>query len=241
MYRLGIDIGSTYTKYCLMQDNDVVDLWSEKTRVFQKSYFDEILTEWNKRYPEIEVISCGYGRKNVDGIKQVNELSALAKGVCHLIGESAVVLDIGGQDTKIIVQEKGALKEFFINDKCAAGSGMFLINTLNLLDMSFENIHLMEDADKIKLSSTCAVFAQSGIVELIADNVSKDDIVTAVIKHILIKSKPLLGKVQTDRIILSGGLSNIRGIAEMAEKVLGCRCDVMKDGMYMAAMGCALL
>ena len=240
MHRLGIDIGSTYTKYCLMRDDEIASLWSEKTPVLQKSYFEGIEREWTQSHTDIEIISCGYGRKNVSGIRQVNELSALSKGVYHLTKEDSVVLDIGGQDTKIIVQEKGALKEFFINDKCAAGSGMFLINTLNLLDMSFEDLHLTEDGDKIKLSSTCAVFAQSGIVELIADNVSKDDIVTAVIKHILVKAKPLLGKVKADRIILSGGLSNIFGIDSLAEKVLNCDCKAMQDGMYMAAIGCCL-
>lgn len=240
MYRLGIDIGSTFTKYCLMQDNEIIRVWAEKTPVLQKTYFEEILSMWKDKYPNIEVISCGYGRKNVDGMKQVNELSALAKGTYYLTGKDAVVLDIGGQDTKIIVQEKGRLKEFFINDNCAAGSGMFLMNTLGILGMTFEDIHLAEDIDKIKLSSTCAVFAQSGIVELIVDNVSKDEIVTAVIKHILVKSKPLLNRIGTDRIILSGGLSNIEGIERIAEKVLNCRCEVINKGMYMAAEGCCL-
>lgn len=107
MYRIGIDVGSTYTKYCVIDDGEIVTLFSEKTPIRQRVYFEGKVKELYDLYPDPEIISCGYGKANVDGIHNINELTALAKGAFFSTGENGIVLDIGGQDTKIIVQEKG--------------------------------------------------------------------------------------------------------------------------------------
>ena len=75
-----------------------------------------------EEYPDAKVTSCGYGKRNVSELKSINELTALAKGFFFVTGKDGIILDIGGQDTKIISQENGKLKKFFINDKCAAGA-----------------------------------------------------------------------------------------------------------------------
>lgn len=243
MYRIGIDVGSTYTKYCVMENGgNITLLAAEKTPVRQKEYFTKKIKALRKEYPDEEMISCGYGKNNVDGIRKVNELTALARGVFFVEGRDCTVLDIGGQDTKIIMQEQGRLKEFFINDKCAAGSGMFLADTIGRLGIPFEKIDLSGMCEpSVRLASTCAVFAQSEIVRMIADNRTEEEILAAVIWQIFMKAKPLLGKVETDKVILSGGLCRMKGIAPFAERVFGVPCEAARNGEYLAAIGCTVL
>ncbi|MBQ4482939.1 MAG: hypothetical protein II966_06865 [Lachnospiraceae bacterium] len=239
---IGIDVGSTYTKYCIAEDEKILKLFAEKTPLRQRDYFERKLEAFKEEYPGAMIFSCGYGKSNVSGIKSVNELTALAAGFYKLTGESGTILDIGGQDTKIITEENGRLKDFFINDKCAAGSGMFLTNTLELTGVSFEDIDLKEAYDsELRLSSTCAVFAQSEIVMMIADNRTEEEIINAVIRQILIKAKPLLEKTGEKSIYLSGGLSLIPGIAPFAEKILKVKCKIPENGIYLSAIGCAFM
>lgn len=241
MYRIGIDVGSTYTKYCILDDNHVRALFMEQTPIRQKEYFNEKIQILNEKYPAAQIISCGYGRKNVDRLKTINELTALARGCYFITGNNGIILDVGGQDTKIISQECGMLREFFINDKCAAGSGMFLANIINMVGADFDDIDLTEAADlSVRLSSVCAVFAQSEIVELIADNHSEESILHAVIWQIFVKARPLLAKMEVGPVLLSGGISQIRGVADFAAKVLGRTCRTVEEGAYLAAIGCAL-
>jgi predicted CoA-substrate-specific enzyme activase len=177
----------------------------------------------------------------VSAIKEINELTALAKGVAFLHPDETTILDIGGQDTKIIKQENGLLKSFFLNDKCAAGSGLFLMNVCNMLNVSLHDISLcpVEEID-INLSSVCAVFAQSEIVELIAANVDGNRIVSAVVKQILIQAKLLVGKLYSEQILLTGGLANIKNIDSYASDVLEKKCIVSEKGQFFAAIGAAL-
>lgn len=240
MYRIGIDVGSTFAKYCIMKDEKVHSLYSEKTPVRQKEYFEKKILLLREEYPESKIVSCGYGRKNVAGLCGINELTALSRGVFFAAESSETVLDIGGQDTKLVVCRDGKLKEFFLNDKCAAGSGMFLMNTLELLDVKFEEIDLEEVSRAYSLSSTCAVFAQSEIVRMVADNYTEKEIIYSVVSQILVKAKSLLSKTDAEKILLSGGLSTVKGIDRLAGKVLGCKCETIENGAYLAAIGCAL-
>ena len=243
MYKIGIDIGSTYTKYCIMNEGrDITELFSEKTPIRQKEFFEAKLMEIMDKFPNADIVSCGYGKKNIQALKNINELTALALGGYFLEPDSDIILDIGGQDTKIIRQENGTLKEFFINGKCAAGSGMFLSNVLRMLEKDFWEIDLTgTETTPLKLSSVCAVFAGSEIVTLLADNVNEDDIIKAVIWHILIQAKLLLKKVKRNKILLSGGFTKIPGFCKYAENALECGCVAAQNGSYLSAIGCALM
>lgn len=241
MYRIGIDVGSTYVKYCVMENNFIIALFSEQTPLRQKVYFDRKLEGLTEQYPNAQIISCGYGKSNVSGIRQINELTALGKGSYFLTGENCTVLDIGGQDSKLILQEEGKVKQFFINNKCAAGSGLFLTTVLDRVGIDFSSLSLINaNQPNIHLSSVCAVFAQSEIVELIADNRSEKEIIDAVIWQLFEKTKALLGKVDTNSILLSGGLCQIPGVDGYASIALNRRCIVVKNSNYLSAIGCAV-
>ncbi len=243
MYGIGIDIGSTFTKYCIMYDKKIIKCFSEKTPVKQLQYFEDRVVELKKQYTNAIIVSCGYGKSNISSLKQVNELIALAVGSYYISPRTNVILDIGGQDTKIIKQKEGKLIEFFLNDKCAAGSGMFLINTMQLLELNFEDIKLSDVllSEENKISSTCAVFAQSEITEMIANNIEPLKIMDAVLKQILLQSKKILNKVEASEILLSGGLTLIPEIEKYASKILNIKCTREQYGNYMSAIGCSLL
>ncbi len=241
MSSIGIDIGSTYTKYCVMEGGKILSLFSERTPVRQKDYFDKKTAELETLYPGASMVTCGYGRHNAGSGKTISELVALAAGAGMTAPDHNVVLDIGGQDTKIIVCENGKLKEFFVNDKCAAGCGMFVVNSLNLLQMDFSEISLGDgDQPGAKLSSTCAVFAQSEITELLADNCQPDEIMRAVIWQILIQSKALIGKVRLDKLLFTGGLTQIKGIERYASAVFGVPVTIPDNSIYLSAIGAAI-
>ena len=243
MYSVGVDIGSTYTKYCVMNGGKIEKLFCEKTPLRQKEYFENNARELRSEYPNASIVSCGYGRGNISSLKRINELTALARGVGYVCPEHELVLDIGGQDTKIIRQKNGQLKEFFVNDKCAAGSGIFLANVLNMLGEDIDSIDLTGAKEpEIRLSSVCAVFAQSEIVEIIAKSSPESaEIITSVIWQILKKSEPLLDKVEGDEILLSGGLSEINGIESLASLALGKKVATVPDGRFLSAIGAAII
>ncbi len=243
MRRLGIDVGSTYTKYCLLSERGrIEECFCEKTPVRQKEYFAGKLAALRQEKGDFSCVSCGYGKANAAvAARSMNELSALAAGVHFICPDRHTVLDIGGQDTKLIIQENGKLKEFFLNDRCAAGSGMFLKNTLNLLEMDFADIDLAGQRSDLRLSSACAVFAQTEIVELVAANVPAQEIIKAVLCQILLQAKSLLGKVYVrEDLLLTGGLTGIQGLDALAGEVLGLKCTVGPYGKYLSALGCAL-
>ena len=242
MSSIGIDIGSTYTKYCVLDGSEIVMLSSEKTPVRQKEFFEKKTSELNSLYPGAPVVSCGYGKNNAGSGKTVSELVALAAGAGKIAPDHNVVLDIGGQDTKIIVCENGKLKEFFVNDKCAAGCGMFVANTINMLQTKFCDISLGDGMQpSVKLSSTCAVFAQTEITELIAGNAQPEEIMRAVIWQVLVQSRALLGKVRADKILFTGGLTQIPGIERYASSVFGLPVTVPKNSNYLSAIGAAII
>lgn len=241
MLRIGVDVGSAYTKYCLMDGDAVIRLWSERTPVRQRDYFKSEIGRLRTEYGPVDVVSCGYGRRNIGAIRNINELSALARGCYYRTGAGCYALDIGGQDSKVIEQKDGILRQFYVNDKCAAGSGAFLSGVLDMLGARFDSIDLRSAAESdIILSNTCAVFAQSEIVELVADNRSTEEIIAAVIRHIFSKAINLTSQTDAEAIMITGGISRIPGVARLAAECLGIECYTVDDGEYLAAIGCAL-
>lgn len=245
MNGIGSDIDSTYVKYCILGEvGEIVELTCERTPVRQKEYFTTKLTELRGHYPNSSIVSCGYGRCNIDSVKSITELSALAMGIYKKSPSVEAVLNIGGQDTKIIRQENGKLKGFFLNEKCAADSGLFLQNILNLLNMELEDVVLSEDGGEppFKLSSICAVFAQSEIVELIAGGAEPVDIILASLRQIFNQASMLAGKIDfRGELAISGGLTRIPGIDGFARQYLKRDVMIPGDAQYLSAVGCAVL
>lgn len=191
------------------------------------------------------VTATGYGRGSINvGDSQVTEISCHARGAHYLFPEVRTVIDIGGQDSKVICLDAGGnVKNFVMNDKCAAGTGRFLDNMARTLEMTLDQmskkgINYKED---ITISSMCTVFAESEVVSLIAKNKSPDDIVHGLNKAVASKTGTLVARAGgTEKYMMTGGVSRNAGLVRALEKELGAKLFISPYAQLCGAIGAAL-
>lgn len=176
--------------------------------------------------------------------KAVTEITCHALGAVHLFHQpDLTVIDIGGQDTKIIQIEQGFVKDFIMNDKCAAGTGRFLevmANTLSLRpNEMFELARLDSDTT---ISSMCTVFAESEVIGLIGKGEPKENIAYAVVDSTIRKVTAQLSRMngEMSTFCLTGGLCECEYIREALSKKLGKEVISCPDARYAGAIGAAL-
>lgn len=190
----------------------------------------------------LHVAATGYGRARLGGgVLMVPELEAVAAGVAEMTGlREAVVLDVGGQDSKALLVSGGALVDFKTNDRCAASSGRFLENMAAALGMSLEEIG--EHADEpVELSSTCAVFGETELVGLLAEGVPAERLAAGVNRAILKRLLPLLSSFPVHTLVVTGGVARNRALVRMLGDRLGLEPVVPHPPDFVAAVGCCRL
>ncbi|GAA0182199.1 hypothetical protein SH2C18_46190 [Clostridium sediminicola] len=155
------------------------------------------------------------------------------------------IIDIGGQDSKVIrIDDTGNVVNFVMNDKCAAGTGCFLEMMartlgLNLDEMSKKGLTYNED---ITISSMCTVFAESEVVSLVAQNKNIDDIVHGLNKSVASKTAALVSRLGlNDDFIITGGVAKNKGVVKSLEEKLGIELFVSDSAQLCGALGAALL
>ena len=191
------------------------------------------------------MVTTGYGRTAIsDGDKSITEITCHARGAHYLDPSVRTVIDIGGQDSKVIrLDENGAVVNFVMNDKCAAGTGRFLemmARTLemNLDDMAKKGLHFKED---ITISSMCTVFAESEVVSLIAQNKDTDDIVHGLNKAVAAKTAALAKRIKGEEAyMMTGGVSKNQGLVKTLEEKLGTKLIISEKAQLCGALGAAL-
>ncbi|MCD7806831.1 MAG: acyl-CoA dehydratase activase, partial [Lachnospiraceae bacterium] len=191
------------------------------------------------------VVTTGYGRTAIQfGDKSITEITCHARGAHFLDPEVRTVIDIGGQDSKVIrLDEEGNVVNFVMNDKCAAGTGRFLEMMARTLEMSLDEmsrlgLHHKED---ITISSMCTVFAESEVVSLIAQNKAPDDIVHGLNKAVAVKTASLLKRVDgQEKYMMTGGVSKNLGLVRTLEEKLGTKLVVSDRAQLCGALGAAL-
>lgn len=248
MYYIGIDSGSTNTKFVLFH-KDIVDVlviptsWS--ALVSAKNGIEIICEKHNLKKEDYKVITTGYGRESINFYDYLlTEISAHALGGYHLKNEINGIIDIGGQDCKVIEVSNGKVTNFIMNDKCAAGTGSFLEMVCNKLDISFDEIdNFIEDEKYVDIVSMCAVFAQSEIVSLLANNTNRSHVLLGVIVSISRRIEQLLAKLnfnKNDVLLLTGGLANSSIIANVLEKESGIKVINNNYSLFAGALGAAI-
>lgn len=253
MNYIGIDIGSTAAKIAVLSeqgslsDQFVIPTgWSsrEAARQIQEMLRQRgIFTEPDVR--NCKIVSTGYGREAVlFADKQLTEITCHAKGSQELYAsEKAVsVIDVGGQDTKIILVENGMVSDFLMNDKCAAGTGKFIEVMANRLNVDLnEMFELAKKGEPIPISALCTVFAESEVISYIAEGRSREDIACGVIASVASKVATMCGRQKlADKVVLTGGLSGNDYFASLLSERLGRKVLASKDGRYAGAIGAAL-
>lgn len=250
-YFAGIDSGSTSTDVVIL-DRDkkmvtgVILPTGAGAAVGAERALEQALEQAGLARGDIDaIVTTGYGRTAIqDGDKSITEITCHARGAHYLDPNVRTVIDIGGQDSKVIrLDENGAVVNFVMNDKCAAGTGRFLemmarTMEMGLDDMSKAGLHYKED---ITISSMCTVFAESEVVSLIAQNKPTDDIVHGLNKAVASKTAALAKRVGgEERYMMTGGVSKNEGLVKTLEEKLGTTLVVSDKAQLCGALGAAL-
>lgn len=250
-YFAGIDSGSTSTDVVILdKDRNMVTGIILPTgagaAMGAERALEEALREAGLQREDIDaMVTTGYGRGAIqDGDKSITEITCHARGAHFLDPEVRTVVDIGGQDSKVIrLDENGAVVNFVMNDKCAAGTGRFLEMMARTMEMDLDQMSvtgLTYDED-ITISSMCTVFAESEVVSLIAQNKATDDIVHGLNKAVASKTASLAKRVGgEDKYMMTGGVSKNQGLVKTLEEKLETKLVISDKAQLCGALGAAL-
>lgn len=191
------------------------------------------------------IVATGYGRANIPfATSTVTEITCHARGVSHLYDDARCIIDIGGQDSKVIcLDDDGNVENFVMNDKCAAGTGRFLEAMGRTLELSLEEMSAKGDRfDRdITISSMCTVFAESEVISLIADNNSDRDIVHGLNKSIASRTASMVKRAKGSApFVMTGGVARNKGVVAELSKALGSPLATPDDPDLCGALGAAL-
>ena len=247
----GIDSGSTST--------DVVIIDRDKNIIAQSILptgagaaagadraLDEALAQAGLSRSDINAtVTTGYGRTAIKlGDQSITEITCHAKGAYFLDPSVRTIIDIGGQDSKVIrLDENGNVTNFVMNDKCAAGTGRFLELMARTLELSLDDMSRLglEWKEDITISSMCTVFAESEVVSLIAENRTPADIIHGLNRSVATKTCALCRRVGGEEsYMMTGGVSKNRGVVTEIEKILGVKLHISDKAQLNGALGAAL-
>lgn len=247
MNYIGIDIGSTASKVCIISDDGSIEFkvlptgWNSKITA---GIIKEELDKLDGGLESCKVVATGYGRISVEYADHiVTEISCHGRGGYELIGKDCSIVDIGGQDTKFIDVCGGKTLDFLMNDKCAAGTGKFIEVMANRLGITIEELFDLAKIGKpIPISSLCTVFAESEVINYMGEGRSKEDIAAGVVDSVALKVATLVQrKTLQDIIIITGGLSSNEFFASVLSKKLQKEVLPIENGRYAGAYGAALI
>jgi predicted CoA-substrate-specific enzyme activase len=249
----GIDIGSITTEALLFdKDKGIVGYTILQTGADSKKTaeiaLEKVLSYPGKSASDISyTISTGCGRKRASFAKEsVTEITCIARGVNFLYPEARTIIDIGGQDTKVIrVDEKGRVVEFEMNDKCAAGTGRFIEVMAKALNVELDKIGdiSLQHKKELTISSICTVFAESEVISLVSEGEELEDILYGIHKAIADRTMGLINRLGgvTSEVIMAGGVAKNIGVVRALEKVLGAPIKIHVEPQIIGALGAAIL
>ncbi len=249
----GCDVGSTYTKCVILNENgDMVANITKKSKINPVKSADQVLEGAVEQVEDLSsardlayLVGTGYGRNKVPfADENISEISCHAMGV-HVTDPSVrAIIDIGGQDVKgIAVDSDGTVKNFAMNDKCAAGTGRFYETMADAFEMSLDEFSKLSLTAKntIPITAQCTVFAESEVISLVGEGKPMDEIAAgiqlAVAKRCFVMAKKAGA---TDSITLTGGCAKNEGLKKTIEQVLKIKViDLPVDPQLMGALGAA--
>ncbi|EFA6637709.1 hypothetical protein EZU65_10380 [Escherichia coli] len=245
-YSIGIDSGSTTTKGILLADGVITRRFLVPTSFRPATAITEAwetLREGLETTPFLTL--TGYGRQLVDvADKQVTEISCHGLGARFLEPATRAVIDIGGQDSKVIqLDDDGNLCDFLMNDKCAAGTGRFLEVISRTLGTSVEQLDsITENVIPHAITSMCTVFAESEVISLRSAGVAPEAILAGVINAMARRSANFIARLSCEApILFTGGVSHCQRFTHMLESHLGMPVQTHPDAQFAGAIGAAVI
>jgi predicted CoA-substrate-specific enzyme activase len=250
----GIDVGSTYTKAAVIDEEGTVVARVSRPTGFDFAHaadavLDDALEAAGIERDDVAYIAAtGYGRYMVPFRDlAITELTCHAWAIHRDLPDVRTVLDVGGQTAKAIrLDEAGRVRAFRLNDKCAAGSGAFLEKTVRYLGFEVDDIATLADnaTDPAEVSSVCTVFAESEVINHLAEGRSAEDVCAGAVVALAGRAGQLVKRVKPEaEYALSGGLTRVPLMKRRLEELLDCSLRVGDDelGVYAGALGAGLL
>ncbi|WZL73068.1 acyl-CoA dehydratase activase [Clostridiaceae bacterium 35-E11] len=241
---LGIDLGSREVKIVLMEGSEIVYKEKMGTMTFYRDYctYDEkVAVDVNKlNIGEVDkAISTGYGRNNtnLNKFKPINEIKAHVYGAIYQTGlNDFILLDIGGQDVKVVKVEKGLTTDLELNDKCASSCGRYLENMANVLEISLDELSRHIE-NPVELNSTCAVFSESELIGKIAEGISMERLCAGVNYSLYKRLRPMLTNFNGSKLVLTGGVAYNHAIKEYLTNDYS-QIIAVNEPQFNGAIGC---
>lgn len=252
MINAGIDAGSRSIKVVIF-DSDrseilatgIADQGIQQNQLARKVYEGALSDAGVTSDGVRRCIATGYGRNLIDfADTTITEITCHATGVRHLYPKVQTIVEIGGQDSKIIKLDSGGkVRDFAMNDRCAAGTGRFLEVVAKRLDLDFESMALLAGRSEhpAQISSMCVVFAETEIVSLLASGTAPEDIIAGVQDSIVRRIVSMAGRSISQQVVFTGGVAMIPSMVRSLEAELGMPVEVPEAPMLTGALGAALM
>jgi len=244
MKTAGIDIGSRTIKLVTVEGNRILHILISDTTHDPLEQCKKLMEQTSFE----RILATGYGRHFFEthfDVSTVTEIKAFARGAKAIFPNCRTILDIGGQDTKAIaLDEKGNVSKFEMNDRCAAGTGMFLEVISKTLGYDLEEFgkEALKAEGNIQINSMCTVFAQSEVTSLLARRQKREDIARGIHMAILNRTLSLLKRVSTEQdIVFAGGVAKNTCLKYLLSDALGFEVKVPEDPQMVGAYGAAII
>lgn len=248
----GIDVGSLSTDVVIIDSSrkvlaEVVLATGVNGAAAAQKAFEQALGQAMISKDQVKgVTATGYGRASVEfATGKTTEISCHGVGAHHLFPGTGTVIDIGGQDSKVIqVNGRGRMLDFTMNDKCAAGTGRFLEVMANRLELELNElsdpVHVA--GESVPISSTCTVFAESEVISLLAKHTPREQIVNGLQRSIVNRIWSMATSIGIQgEVTLTGGVANNRGLVIVLEEKLRQKLNVPENPQTVGALGAALI
>lgn len=246
-YRIGIDIGSTAAKAAVVDEEGllvhalVMPTGYSSVDAAERLRASPVEAGYDPADEGARCVATGYGRIAVPFADSVvTEITCHGAGAAALFGPDGVVVDIGGQDTKVIRLRGGKVAKFAMNDKCAAGTGRFLEVMADRLGVSQAELsHLARGGEPVKISSMCTVFAESEIIGLVGRGEPRENIAAGIIESVVTRVAALVRQVPGAPYVLTGGLCENEYVVERLAAHLDSTVDTCPQARFAGAIGAA--
>ncbi len=254
----GIDLGSRHVKIVLAKANKangIERFYQYDTIEFYKNHGRKagnrlIIDFQGLGLPELKLestegdrlVTTGYGRNTVkiEGGEDIPEIKAHALGAIWQTGlQNFTLLDLGGQDSKVVLVREGRVADFQTNDKCAAGSGRYLENMAAVLGLSLDELGSCR-VNPVDLSATCAIFGESELVGKIIEGYPVEELAAGVNYTIYKRVKPMLLQLASPVLVFTGGVAHNRALREVLQTELQVEVLVPQYPQYNGAIGCCV-
>lgn len=247
----GVDVGSMSAEAVLMEDDGIAAHCTIVVKpnpvVSATLVMDTVLEKANLGHGDIACcVSTGYGREKISfAQRNVSEISCHGKGAFWADSSIRTIIDVGGQDSKVIrVDEQGDLKDFVMNDKCAAGTGRFLEGIAKILGVPVSELGplALRGETPVPISSICTVFTQFDVMCFLAEGRTREDVGLGVAEALAVRIHRLVNRVGIeDKVCITGGVAKNPAVVKALEKVLGRQvADIQVDPQIVGALGAAL-